>query len=51
MIEADHAPAPYRQDQAPWGWREIAIVVLITMVALVVVFTVARNLPGSWLAP
>jgi membrane protease YdiL (CAAX protease family) len=39
MIEADHAPAPYRQDQAPWGWREIAIVVLITMFALVVVFT------------
>ncbi|MGD9894872.1 MAG: lysostaphin resistance A-like protein [Dehalococcoidia bacterium] len=40
MIETEHAPAPYRPDQAPWGWREIAIVVFLTMVALVAVFTV-----------
>ncbi len=39
MIETEHAPAPYRRDRAPWGWREIAIVIFITMVALVAVFT------------
>lgn len=38
MIEA--APVPYRQDRAPWGWREILIVIFVTLVALVAVFTV-----------
>jgi membrane protease YdiL (CAAX protease family) len=38
MIETEHAPAPYRPDKAPWAWREIAIVVFITLVALVAVF-------------
>jgi len=39
MIEMDRSPAPYRQDRAPWGWRDIAMVVFITIVALVAVFT------------
>jgi len=37
MIESP--PAPYRRDHAPWGWREIAAVIFITLVALVAVFT------------
>jgi uncharacterized protein len=39
MIETDTAPAPYQRDRAPWGWSEIAIVIFITLVALVAVFT------------
>jgi hypothetical protein len=40
-----------------WTGREVRAVpalpraVTVLLVALVVVFTVARNLPGSWLAP
>jgi membrane protease YdiL (CAAX protease family) len=40
MIETRSTQTTYRQDQAPWGWRDIGIVIFITMVALVAVFTV-----------
>lgn len=39
MIEMDTAPPPYRSDRAPWGWAEIGIVIFITLVALVAIFT------------
>jgi membrane protease YdiL (CAAX protease family) len=45
MIESP--PAPYRQDRAPWGWRDIGAAFLITMVALVAVFTVLSLLAGA----
>ncbi|MGC4112465.1 MAG: DUF2752 domain-containing protein [Nocardioides sp.] len=46
-----------RWSHAAWTGREVSAVpalprsVTIGLVALVVAFTVARNLPGSWLAP
>ena len=41
MIEATTPrAAPYRRDRAPWGLSEIAAVLLVTLVALVAVFTV-----------
>lgn len=39
MIGTDTAPPPYRRDRAPWGWSEIAIVIFVTLVALVAMFT------------
>jgi len=38
MIEV--AREPYRQDRAPWGWRDIATVLLVTLVAISGIFTV-----------
>jgi hypothetical protein len=46
-----------RWSQAAWTGREVTVVppvpagVKIALAVLVVAFTVARNLPGSWLAP
>jgi membrane protease YdiL (CAAX protease family) len=39
MIESP--PAPYRQDRAPWGWRDIGITVLMTAIALVALAAVS----------
>jgi Protein of unknown function (DUF2752) len=46
-----------RWSYAAWTGHEVRVVpafpasIRVALVALVVVFTVARNLPGSWLAP
>jgi hypothetical protein len=46
-----------RWSYAAWTGREVTVVpplpraVKVGLVVLVLVFTVARNLPGSWLAP
>jgi hypothetical protein len=46
-----------RWTHAAWTGREVAVVpalprtVKVGLILLVVVFTVVRNLPGSWLAP
>jgi membrane protease YdiL (CAAX protease family) len=38
MIET--AAAPYRQDRAPWGWRDMGAVLVLTAIALSLIFTV-----------
>lgn len=41
MIEAaPPAPAPYRQDRAPWGVRDIGWTLLVTIVAMSAIFAV-----------
>ncbi len=38
MIEAPASPAPYRQDQAPWGVRDIATTLATIIVAMSAIF-------------